>query len=91
MKKEREVLTVMENVGKGTELAKRFCLDDVILKRDCDCGSEMSVDLGSNYLNYPVVGSEETIYMYCEECEAEHEEAMRVRIVINLEVLGEHV
>lgn len=78
---------VLENVAVGTELAKRTYLDDVMLEKDCDnCGSKMKHDLGSDYLSYPTVGSYQNIYMYCDECGTEYEEAMKVRIVLNLEI-----
>lgn len=76
----------LQNVGKGTELAKRFYLDGVILKKECDCGSVMEKDLGEYNLDYPCVGYPESIYMYCDECGTEYEEALKVTININLEV-----
>lgn len=76
----------LENVGIGTELAKRFYLDGVVLKKKCDCGSIMEKDLGDYNLDYPYVGSPENIYMYCDECGSEYEEALKVTIRINLEV-----
>lgn len=77
-------MKVLENVGKGTELAKRFTLDDVVLTKGCDCGHIMEKDLSSDYLSYPVVGYPETLYVYCEECETEHEDALRVTVSVNL-------
>ncbi len=81
---------ILENIAVGTELAKRTCLEGVVLKKDCPvCGEEMSVDLESDYLSYPSVGRFENIYMYCEECDSEYEEALKVRIIMNLEVIDE--
>lgn len=79
---------ILENVAVGTELAKRTCLEGVVLKKNCTCGFEMSCDLSSNYLSYPVVGVSESLYMYCESCHKEHEEALKVKIIMNLEVDG---
>lgn len=81
-------MKLLENVAVGTELAKRTCLDGVVLEKKCDCGNMMSVDLGSDYLSYPVVGHSESVYMYCEECHKEHEEAFHIKIVMNLELEG---
>lgn len=77
---------ILENVGQGTELAKRFCLDGVVLKKDCSCGNIMEKNLENDYLSYPCVGYPESMYFYCENCEAEYEEALKVTIRINLEV-----
>lgn len=79
---------ILENVAVGTELAKRTCLEDVVLKKNCECGFEMTCDLSKNYLHYPVVGFSEGVYMYCDNCGKEHEEALKVKIILNLEVEG---
>lgn len=76
----------LENVGIGTELAKRFTIDGVILKKDCVCGETITKDLSGDYLYYPCVGYPENIYMYCDECGTEYEEALKVTVRINLEV-----
>lgn len=40
-----------------------------------NCGSMLSRDLGSDYLSYPEVGEETTIYFHCPTCEdAERED-----------------
>lgn len=76
----------LDNVGKGTELAKRFTINDVILKKECSCGTIIEKDLSRDYLYYPVVGYPENIYMYCDECGTEYEEAFKVTVNINLTV-----
>ena len=76
----------LENVGIGTELAKRFTIDGVVLKKDCVCGETMTKDLSGDYLSYPCVGYPENIYMYCDECGTGYEEALKVTVRINLEV-----
>lgn len=79
-------MKLLENVGIGTELDKRFYLDGVILEKECLCGNIMKVDLGIQYLSYPAVGYPESIYMYCDECSTEYEAALKVKVVVNLEV-----
>lgn len=79
-------MKLIENVGIGTELGKRFYLEGVILEKECSCGNVMKVDLGSNYLCYPCVGHLERVYVYCDECDTEHNEALKVKVVVNLEV-----
>ena len=76
----------LENVGTGTELSKRFHLDGVVLKKQCTCGEIMEYNLEGNYLSYPSVGYPDKIYMYCGSCETEHEDALQVTVLINLEV-----
>ena len=76
----------IENVGTGTELAKQFYLDGVVLKKECTCGEMMEYNLGEHYLSYPSVGYPDNLYMYCEACETEHENALQVTVLINLEV-----
>lgn len=76
----------LENVGIGTELAKRFTIEDVILKKECVCGAIMTKNLSGDSLSYPCVGYPEDIYMYCDECETDYEEALKVTVRINLEV-----
>lgn len=79
-------MKVLKNVGVGTELAKRFYLEDVTLTKPCDCGHIMSIDLSTQCLDYPVVGNPESLYMYCDNCDKEHEDAIKVTISINLTV-----
>lgn len=76
----------LENVGQGTELDKRFYLDGVVLYKECKCGNIMEKDLESDYLSYPCVGYPEKLYLYCDECDVEYEEALKVTVSINLEV-----
>lgn len=76
----------LENVGIGTELDKRFTLDGVVLYKKCKCGNIMEKDLEGGYLSYPCVGYPEKLYLYCENCEEEYEEALKVTVRINLEV-----
>ena len=75
-----------ENVGVGTELAKRTYLEGAVITKQCDCGSEMEIDWGSDYLSYPVVGEYDSFSMYCDNCDTEHEEAVKIKIEINLVV-----
>ena len=78
---------VIENVGVGTELAKRTYLDGVLIEKVCDCGNVIQVDLESDYLTYPTVGRFQNIYVYCDECGTEYPEGtLKVKIVLNLEV-----
>ena len=77
---------ILENVGVGTELDKRFTLDNTKLEKKCDCGHIMVKDLSEDYLSYPSVGYPESIYMYCDEFDTEHEDAFKVTVRINLEV-----
>ena len=77
-------MKVLENVGVGTELTKRFYLDDVVITKECSCGAVMEKDLSSDYLSYPMVGYPENIYFYCDECGTEYEDAVKVTVIINL-------
>lgn len=81
-------MKLLENVGIGTELDKRFYLGGVMLEKECSCGNIMKVDLGSQHLSYPCVGCPESIYMYCDECGKEHEDALQVTVNISLSVEG---
>lgn len=76
---------LLENVGVGTELAKRTHLEDVKIKRVCDCGEELEKDLSNDYLSYPVVGYPETLNFYCDKCEKDFDD-VTVTLSINLTV-----
>ena len=77
-------MKVLENVGVGTELEKRFYLDDVVITKECSCGAIMEKDLSSDYLSYPVVGYPENICLYCDKCDTEYEDYVKVTVIINL-------
>ena len=75
---------ILENVGVGTELDKRFSLDNTVIKKQCKCGEVLEYDLGFDYLSYPRVGYPETISMYCDNCMEDWEAVMKVTVVVNL-------
>lgn len=75
---------ILENVGVGTELNKRFSLDNTVIKRECKCGETLEYNLEQDYLSYPRVGYPETVYMYCENCMEDYEAVMKVTVVVNL-------
>ena len=37
-------------------------------------------------MSYPVVGEYDSFSMYCDNCDTEHEEAVKIKIEINLVV-----
>lgn len=80
---------LLENVGEGTELGKRTYIEGVVVESSCKCGATMKCDLGSDYLGYPVVGRWQNLYFYCDECDTEYEETVKVRILLNLEIKEE--
>jgi hypothetical protein len=54
----------------GLVLDKRQYLNGVVFYATCpDCGRTNEVDLGENYLSYPVVGEEERGYFLCSYCD----------------------
>jgi len=57
-------------VSKGTEIAvKRLYLHGVFFEECCEaCGCTINIDLGENYLSYPVVGMGEEVYYCCGSC-----------------------
>lgn len=81
-------MKVLENVGIGTELSKRQNLDGVVLNKECKCGEVIEVDLEKDYLNYPAIGYESDVYLYCDECGEEHP-PMKVILNMNLTILDE--
>lgn len=81
-------MKVLENVGIGTELSKRQHLNDVVLTKDCKCGEVIEVDLEKDYLYYPVIGHESSVYLYCDECGEEYP-PMKVVLNMNLIILDE--
>lgn len=81
-------MKVLENVGIGTELSKRQHLDGVVLTKDCKCGEVIEVDLEHQYLSYPVIGYESSVYLYCDECGEEYP-PMKVVLNMNLSILDE--
>lgn len=82
-------IKLLENVGKGTELGKRTYIEGVVVEKECSCGSVIEKDLSSDYLSYPTVGSWQSLYFYCEDCDTEYEETVEVRILLNLEIKEE--
>ena len=81
-------MKVLENVGIGTELSKRQHLDGVVLTKDCKCGEVIEVDLEHQYLDYPIIGYESSVYLYCDECGEEYP-PMKVILNMNLTILDE--
>lgn len=81
-------MKVLENVGIGTELSKRQNLNGVVLTKECKCGEVIEVDLGKDYLNYPVIGYKSSVYLYCDECGEEYP-PMKVVLNVSLTVLDE--
>lgn len=81
-------MKVLENVGIGTELSKRQHLDGVVLTKECKCGEVIEVDLGHQYLSYPTIGYESSVYLYCDECGEEYP-PVKVVLNMNLTVLDE--
>ena len=81
-------MKLLENVGIGTELSKRQHLDGVVLTKECKCGEIIEVDLEHQYLSYPVIGCESSVYLYCDECGEEHP-PMKVILNMNLTILDE--
>lgn len=75
---------VLENVGVGTELNKRFSLDNTVIKKECKCGEVLEYNLEFDYLSCPRVGYPETVYMYCYNCMEDYETVMKVTVVVNL-------
>lgn len=74
----------LENVGVGTELNKRFSLDNTVIKKVCKCGEVLEYNLDGDYLSYPRVGYPEIVYMYCDNCMEDYEAVMKVTVVVNL-------
>lgn len=81
-------MKVLENVGIGTELSKRQHLEGVVLTKECKCGEFIEVDLESQYLSYPVIAHESSVYLYCDECD-EDLPPMKVVLNMNLTILDE--
>lgn len=81
-------MKVLENVGIGTELCKRQNLDGVVLTKECKCGETIEVDLEHQYLSYPVIGHESSVYLYCDECGEEYP-PMKVILNMSLTILDE--
>lgn len=71
-------------VKKGTELnIKRLYLDGIVLYKPCpDCGTDIKIDMGEDYMSYPEVGTEEEVYYYCDECDTE----ASCKVILTIEV-----
>lgn len=80
---------ILKDVGRGTELAKRTYIDGVVVEKKCECGEILQKDLGSDYLSYPSVGHWQSLCFYCDECDIEYEQDVKVRILLNLEIKEE--
>lgn len=51
--------------------AKRLFLPGIVVKSTCPgCGRENVVDLGDDYLSYPVLNGPDVVHFYC--CCSEH-------------------
>lgn len=74
---------VLENIGKGTELAKRCYLENTIISMKCRCGETLTKDLSSDYLSYHVVGYDDNLYFYCDECDTDYENEVTITLSIN--------
>lgn len=74
-------MKVLENIGIGTELSKRQHLDGVVLTKECKCGEVIEVDLEKQHLDYPIIGYESSVYLYCDEC---GEEYPPMKVILNM-------
>lgn len=57
--------------SKGEELEiKRFYIPGAVIESECPkCNSPIEVDLGDEYLSYPVMGQPEEVSFYCDDCD----------------------
>ena len=65
---------------------KRFYIPLQIDTKCPNCGKEINVDLnGDDYLSYPYLNKPESVYCYCNECGAEFdfEITLRLKVEIN--------
>lgn len=70
------------------EMDKRCYLPGVIIKASCPtCKKTITEDLGENYLSYPTTNKEESVYLYCSDCDTEIKKKIILRI--SVEVLEE--
>ncbi len=77
---EGDVLKV--KVG-NTELSKRVYLPGVFINCECpECSQELTKDLGSSCLDYPIVNEEVEVTLYCDGCDIE----VSKKIIIRMEV-----
>ena len=60
----------------------------MVLTKWCKCGEFIEVDLEKDYLDYPVIGYESSVYLYCDECGEEYP-PIKVVLNMNLTILDE--
>lgn len=73
----------IEEIDEKIELSKRTYLP-FILKTNCNhCNKELVKDLTTNYLSYPIINTIQDICFYCNDCDKEQEE--KVKLIVKLE------
>jgi hypothetical protein len=74
---------IIEKLNEKFELDKRTYLP-FILKINCKCcNKELKKNLTEDYLSYPIINSNQTIYFYCEDCDMEYQE--EVQLIVKIE------
>lgn len=70
---------IIEEIDEEVELSKRTYLP-FILKINCNlCNKELVKDLTINYLSYPVINTIQDICFYCDKCDVEQEEKVKLK------------
>jgi hypothetical protein len=73
------------NVPDGVELAKRTYMNGLELTVPCkSCGKTLTIDLSTDYLNYPTMGQPSSLFACCNNCEGETELTVIPRMTLEV-------
>jgi hypothetical protein len=78
----------MENIkveGKHEVQVKRFYLPIKVDVQCPECKIVNTKDFEMDYLSYPTVNDEESVYMCCDECDVEFEFSVTLRLSLDVD------
>ena len=74
---------IIQELNEEIELNKRTYLP-FILKINCKCcNKELKKNLTEYYLSYPIINCSQDISFYCEDCDTEYQE--KIKLTVKLE------
>lgn len=75
---------------KGVLIGVKRLYLPILLKSTCPCCTEeVEYNLSDQELSYPIVGEEETLEFYCQECDREFTRKLVLNMSITFEDEGE--
>ena len=74
---------IIEGEPKDEIACKRLYLSGVKATSNCPkCGQKTVLDLGKDYLSYPMMNAKTALHFYCNECNTEWDESATLSVTL---------